>query len=182
MEHAFSLAVTILLGAASIAFPQTAEKTATIQLQRAIVSTREGQRASARLTAQWAPEVAALAKREDEIKAERERLEQESKRRHGWWPFRRTMSRTEKTIESRKIAEKAKALQRNSDDDRAAFENERKRILNDLGGRMHALLENYARDRGYSAIFEAGNPQSPVLVTQNDITGEVVNLYDQRYP
>jgi outer membrane protein len=178
MERVFALAAMILFEAASIAFPQTA----TIQLQKALVSTREGKRASARLAAQWAPEIATIEKRQAEIKAESEKLEQESKRRHGWWPFRRTMSRKQKAIETRKIQEKAKALQRKREDDRAAVEIEQKRILNDLGGKMHALIEDYARDHGYSAIFEAGNPESPVVVTLNDITGEVVNLYDQRYP
>jgi outer membrane protein len=182
MERALSLAVTMLFGAASITFPQDAGKTATIQLQRAIVSTREGQRASARLQTQWAPEIAAIAKRQADIEAERDRLEQESKRRHGWWPFRRTMSRKQKAVETRKIQERATALQRKRDDDRTAFENDRKRILNQLGQRMHALLEDYARDHGYSAIFEAGNPESPVVVTLKDITGEVVSLYDRMYP
>jgi outer membrane protein len=181
MECALGLAATILFAAASIAFAQ-GEKTATINLQRAILSTREGQRAAARLEAQWAPEVAALAKRQADLKAESEKLETESKRHHGWWPFRRTMSRKQKAIEARKITEKVRTLQRNRDDDRAALENERKRILNDLGGKMHALLEDYARDHGYSAILAAGNPESPVVVTRNDITGEIVTLYDRIHP
>ena len=96
------------------------------------------------------------------------------------------MSRKQKAIEARKIDAKAKALDRNREDDRAAVEIEQRRILNDLGGRMHAFLEDYAREHGYSAIFEAGNssgnPESPVVVTQNDVTGEVVSLYDRRYP
>jgi hypothetical protein len=134
------------------------------------------QKAAARLKAEWAPEEAALAKRQ----AERERLEQESKRR--WWLVRRTMSRMQKTIEARTIDENARALERDRERDRAAVENESKRILNDLGGKMHALLEDHARDHGYSAIFEAGNPHSPVVVTLNAITGEVVGLYDQLHP
>jgi outer membrane protein len=181
MERALRLAAVVLFAAASIVFAQDG-KTATIQLQRAIVSTGQGQRASARLTAHWAPELAALEKRQVEIQAEREKLERESKRRRGWWPFRHAMSRKQKAIEARNIQEKAKALQRERDDDRAAFENERKRILNDLDGKMHALLEDYAKNHGYSAIIEAGNPQSPVVVTLNDITDEIVGLYDRRYP
>jgi outer membrane protein len=165
MADALGLAATFLVAGTSIGFSQSAPdpgKTATISLQRAIVSTGQGQRAAARLTVQWAPELAALEKRQVEIKAEQEKLERESKRRRGWWPFRHAMSPKQKAIEARKIQEKAKALQRERDDDRAAFENERKRIFNDLGGKMHALLEDYAKDHGYSAIIEAGNPQSPL--------------------
>ena len=47
---------------------------------------------------------------------------------------------------------------------------------------MHALLEDYAKEHGYSAIIEAGNPESPVVVTRNDITGEAISLYDKLYP
>jgi outer membrane protein len=166
------LRALILFGAASIAFPQG--KTATINLQQAILSTAEGKSAAARLQAKWDPEIAALGKRDAELKAEREAFERESKRRRGWWPWRREMSAKQKTIEAGKIQEKAKTLQRNRDDDRAAFENERKRMLNELGGKMHALLEDYARDHGYSAISEAA--------TGDDVTRDVVRLYDRVYP
>jgi outer membrane protein len=185
MAEALRLAATFLVAAVSIAYPQSTPdqgKTATISLQMAIVSTGQGQTASALLTAQWAPELAALETKQVEIKAEQEKLERQSKRRRGWWPFRHAMSRKQQAIEVRKIQEKAKALQRERDDDRAAFENERKRIFNDLGSKMHALLEDYARDHGYSAVIEAGNPQSPVVVTRNDITEEIVTLYNQVYP
>jgi hypothetical protein len=47
---------------------------------------------------------------------------------------------------------------------------------------MRGLLEDYAKDHGYSAIIEAGNPQSPVVVTRNDITEEIVTLYNKVYP
>jgi outer membrane protein len=181
VERVLSLAATILLATTSVAFAQAGD-VATIRLQNAILRTKQGQRAAARLEAQWAPEIAAIAKGEADLKAEREKLERQSKRRRGWWPFRRTMSRKQLAIEVRQIQDQAKALQRKRDDDRAAFENDRKRVLNDLGGKMHAVLEGYAKDHGYSAIFEAGNPESHVVVTRNDITSEIVSVYDQTHP
>jgi Skp family chaperone for outer membrane proteins len=177
----------MLFAAAPIAFPQAAPerdpgRIATINLQQAILRTGEGQKAAARLQAQWAPEIAALGKREAEIKAESAALEQESKRRRGWWLWRRGMNPKQRVIEARKIAQKTKALQRSRDDDRASLENEGKRILNELGKKMRTVLEDYARDQQYSAIVEAGDPQSPVLVTLNDITGEIISMYDKAYP
>jgi hypothetical protein len=83
--RALSPTTAILFVAASTVFGQAgapdrdAGKTATIRLQNAILSTKQGQRTSARLTAQWAPELAALEKRQVEIQAESERLERESK-------------------------------------------------------------------------------------------------------
>jgi hypothetical protein len=66
-------------------------------------------------------------------------------------------------------------------------------MLNDLGKRMRALLENYDRERGYSLILDAGNEQSNkteegrpqttmacptknrVVLTLNGIASEIVN-------
>lgn len=66
------------------------------------------------------------------------------------------MSQKQKALAQRKMAGEARALQRKRDDDRAAFENERKRMLNELAGKMHTLLEDFARTHGYYLIIEAG--------------------------
>lgn len=55
-------------------------------------------------------------------------------------------------------------------------------MLNELAGKMHTLLEDFARTHGYYLIIEAGNPDSPVVVTRIDVTDEIVALYDQAWP
>jgi len=158
------------------------ERGATIHLQRAIVSTAEGQRAAARMNAEWSPKLAELVRRDADLKTEREKLEAESKVRHGLWPFRHAMSAKRKTALEAPLAAKARALQRERDDDRAIFEKDQIRIFNNLGGRMRAVLERYEREKGYVVVIEAGTPGSNVSAGQHDITSEIVKLYDETHP
>lgn len=69
MKRPLALAAAVLFAAVFIASAQ--QPIATIHLQRAILSTGEGKRAAARLQAQWDPEMAALAKGQAQIKADR---------------------------------------------------------------------------------------------------------------
>ena len=47
---------------------------------------------------------------------------------------------------------------------------------------MTELLTQYARDHGYSVILDAGASTSPVVVALDDVTDEIVGLYDRTYP
>ena len=50
----------------------------------------------------------------------------------------------------------------------------------EIGRRMTGLL--YGRDHGYSVILDAGASTSPVVVALDDVTKEIVGLYDRTYP
>jgi outer membrane protein len=179
MKPIMALVVAIVLASPCI----SQEMTATINLQRAVVSTREGQRAATRMQAEWAPELAAIDKGEVALKADRDALEREMKRTHGWWLWRRTgLSRDQRTRREAALQVKAKALQRERDDDRSNVEKERLRVAGEIGRKMTEVLRKYARDHGYSVILDSGAQQGPVLVALNDVTQEIVGLYDQAYP
>jgi outer membrane protein len=92
------------------------------------------------------------------------------------------MSAKRKTALKTALDSEAKALTRERDDDRAAFENDRVRIMNNLGGKMRAVIERYATEKGYSVILEAGSRESNVIVGRNDITLEIIKVYDEAYP
>lgn len=171
--------LVLLVALLAQAPPQTI---ATVHLQGAILSTAEGKSAAARLQAEWNPRLAALTKKEADLQAEREKLEAEGKVRHGWWPFRHAMSAKKKVMRQAAIQSQAKALQRERDDDQADFEKERIRVLNDLGGKMRQVIERYAKEKGYAFVLETGSPQTNVVVGQNDITAEIIKLYNQTYP
>ena len=123
------------------------ERAAAIRLQQAIVSTAEGRRAAARMNAEWNPKLAELVTRGADLRTELEKLESESKVRHGLWPFRHAMSAKRKTARRAALDAKAKALQRERDDDRASFENDRTRIFNNLGGKMRSVIEGYEKEK-----------------------------------
>jgi outer membrane protein len=158
------------------------ERTATIRVQQAIVSTAEGRRAAARMNAEWSPKLAELAKREADLKTEWEKLEAESRVRHGLWPFRHAMSAKRKIALKAALDAKGKALTRERDDDRAIVEKDRTRIFNNLGGKMRTVVERYASEKGYSVVLEAGSQESNVIVGRNDITSEIIRRYDETYP
>ncbi len=134
------------------------------------------------MNAEWNPKLAALVKREAELKTELEKLEAESKVRHGLWPFRHAMSAKRKTARRAALDARAKALQRERDDDRASFVNDQIRIFNTLGGRMRSVVERYEKEKGYSVVLETGSPESNVIAGRHDITSEIIKLYDETYP
>ena len=176
------IVATLSVCAGIPAFPQSDGAVATIRLQAAIVSTAEGRRAAARMQEEWAPALASLDKKLGDIKEIRRKLDAESKRKHGIWPFRHAMSRRHKAMLEAEIAQMTKDAQRERDDRRADFEKERRRIMDDLGARMQTVLETYAREHGYSMILDSGSPENPVAVGRDDVTTQIVRLYDQTYP
>jgi outer membrane protein len=49
---------------------------------------------------------------------------------------------------------------------------------------MMAVIEKYAKDKGYSLILDVSNPNTPVLFASSaiDITQDIVTQYDQTSP
>jgi Skp family chaperone for outer membrane proteins len=169
--------LTLLLAGVSVMSAQVA----TINLQKAIANSEEGRRESARMRSEFQPKLAALEKREAEWKADREKLDRESKQVHGWWLWRHTMKPKEKARRQGELDVRNRALMRERDDDRAAFEQERQRVVATMGKRITALLETYAKEHGYSVIIDSGNENGGLIVTLNDVTDQIVTLYDRNY-
>ena len=172
-----------IAAACALAIPTaTAQQTtATVDLFRALTSTKEGQRAIARMGAEWDPKVASIAARRAGLAAERAQLDREKKTSLGWWPWTRARKRRQRVRKGLAIEKEAKALTREEDDDRTAVENERTRVLNQLGSHMTAILTRIAKERGYAVILDSRRNETPVLVTVNDITDDAVSAYDQTY-
>jgi hypothetical protein len=64
----------------------------------------------------------------------------------------------------------------------ASVSAEQRRIVGDMGRRLLPLLETYARDHGYSLVLDTGQENGPVVVALNDITDEIVRLFDRAFP
>jgi outer membrane protein len=56
--------------------------------------------------------------------------------------------------------------------------------MQELGGKMMAVLEKYATQNAFAVVLDVSNPQTPVLWAASavDITNDIVKLYDQAYP
>jgi len=165
----------LALGAVMLAHAQTGApaptKVGIIHIQNAIISTKDGQKAAADLTAKFAPKKAELEKKQNLIAQLQDQLRKGSN----------TMSDEAKNKLMREIDQATKSLNRETEDDNADLEQEQGRVMQDLGQRMMAVIDKYAKDNGYAMILDVSSSQTPVLYAANsiDITQDIIALYDK---
>jgi outer membrane protein len=167
---ALLLAVTALVHAQAAA----PLKIGIIHVQAAILGTKDGQKAAAELNAKIAPRKSELEKKQAAIEALQEQLRKGSA----------TMSEDAKSRIMRDIDSNTKALNRDNEDAQADIEQEESKIFNDLGAKLYAVVEKYAKDNGFSMILDVSAQQQPVWWASDsiNITTEVVALYDKAHP
>ena len=56
--------------------------------------------------------------------------------------------------------------------------------MQDLGGKMMKIVEEYATQNAYAVVLDVSNPQTDVLwaAASTNITPDIVRLYDQAHP
>jgi len=164
----------------ALALPALAENPAdparvgVINLQSAIVSTKDGQKAAGDIQARFNPKKADLDRRQGEISQLQEQLNR----------GRNTLGEDARQKLVREIDQKTKSLNRDTEDARAELDQEEQKIMNQLGSRIMAVIDKYAKDHGYAMILDVSSPQTPVMYASNtvDITREVIELYDKNAP
>ncbi len=176
----------VALGAALLAQAQTAAppasapatppptKVGIIYFQNAIVSTKDGQKASADLTSKFGPRKAELEKKQSNIAQLQDQLRKGSN----------TMSDEAKQKLMREIDQDTKSLNRETEDAQADLDQEQNKIWQELGQRMMAVMDKYAKDNGYTVILDVSSQQTPVLFAAagTDITQDIIALYDKNAP
>ncbi|MCS6951276.1 MAG: OmpH family outer membrane protein [Bryobacterales bacterium] len=165
---------TVAMGAQGPGSQTVPTKVGIINIQQAILSTRDGQKAANDLQQRYEPKRKELEQKQNEINALREQLNRGSN----------TMSEEARQALMRQIDQKTRALNRDTEDAQADFEQDQNRILQELGQRMMVVIGKYARDNGYALILDVSSPQTPVLYAANgiDITSDIVALYDKNTP
>jgi len=167
----------IFAGASTLAFAQSGApptKVGVINIQAALIGTRDGQKAAGELEAKRAPKQKDLEAKQNQINQLRETLNKGSN----------TMAPEQREKLMREIDQRTKALNRDLEDAQAEFEQEQQKILNDLGQRIMAVIDKYARENNYTLILDVSSPQTPVLYASNqiDITQDIIKLYDAQNP
>jgi len=149
-------------------------KVATIFAQNAIVSTQEGQQASATLTRRFSPRRDEFTRQQAELQALQDQL------RKG----RTTMSAEAKANLNQAIEAKNRDVQRLGQDSQAALEEEEAALMQQLGDKLMAVIRDYASRNGYAFVIDVSVPNGPVLWASPsiDITNEIVRLYDRAHP
>ena len=141
------------------------------QHSRAIISTKDGQKAAAELNSKTAPKKKELEQKQNEINSLQDQLNKGSN----------TLSDTAKNDLYKSIEAKKKNLQREVEDAQADLEADQNKLLQQLGQKILAVIEKYARDNGYTMVLDVSSPQTPVLYASPsvDITKEIIELYDK---
>ena len=151
-----------------------ATKVGTINVRQAIVNTAEGKQASAELQSQLAPRQNELENLNKQMSELRQRLA----------AGERTLSDEEKarlTQQGQKMAQQLERKQTEYQEDVNGAQGE---VIDRIGRKMLDVLDRYARENGYVAVFDTSSQNSPILYasSQIDVTADIVRLYDQAYP
>lgn len=177
MINRFATACAGVLAMAMTVSAQTAAaptKVGIINIQAAIIKTRDGQAAAKELEGKSAPKKKELEKLQGEIQGMRDKLSKLSS----------VGSEDQKQTLMRDIDQRTKSFNRQVEDAQAELDQEQGRILNELGGKLLAVLDKYARDNAYAVILDVSAQNTPVLFAANgiDVTEDVVTLYDRNAP
>jgi outer membrane protein len=159
---------------AMIAPAQAPSKVGIINIQAAIIGTKEGQAAAKELEAKSAPKKKELEKLQSEIAAMRDQYNKLSS----------VGSEEQKRKLAGDIDARTKSFNRQVEDAQAELDQDQQRVLNELGGKMLAVLDKYAKDNSYALILDVSAQNTPVLFAASgiDVTQDVVALYDKNAP
>ncbi len=149
----------------------TPAKIGVIDIQAAIIQTKDGQKAMADLKTKFGPKQTELEKKQTDIQQLQQTLSKGSN----------AMSDEAKQKTMRDIDSKTTSLKRDTEDAQADLEQENQRMMGDLGGKMISVLNKFATDNGYAIIIDISSQQTPVLFASNtiDITRDIIALYDK---
>jgi outer membrane protein len=166
------LVTALALAGAASAFAQ--QKLAVIDMQSALVQTRDGQKAVGELRDKYSPKDAEFQKRASDLQTKQAQYQKTSN----------TLSDTAKASAEREIETMQRNLQRDSDDTRADMDQDQQRVLNDLGGKMMQIIQKYAADNQISMVFDVSQQPNNLLfaTTAIDITRDIIALYDKTAP
>jgi outer membrane protein len=149
-------------------------KVGVINIQSAIVSTKDGQKAAGEIQSRFSPKKAELEKRQTEIGQLQDQLNR----------GRNTLSEEARQALVRQIDQKTKSLNRDTEDAQTELNQEEQKVMGELFGRVMAVVDKYAKDNGFVLVLDVSSQQTPVLYASNtiEITKDIVDLYDKNAP
>jgi len=167
----------LVLGLAVVASAQPAaqpNKVGIIDMQGALGATQEGQKTFAELQTRYAPRKKELEKKQSEIAALQDQRSRGSN----------TMSQEAKDTLARDIDQRTKALNRETEDAQADYQQDTDKVLGELLQKVRVVIDKYSRDNGYALILDVSSQQTPVVWAANtsDITADIIALYDKNAP
>ena len=165
-----ALAAALLVSGAA----QAQVKIGVIDMQSALLSTKEGQKAVADLKARFAPKEAEFQKRSQDLQAKQDQYRKTEN----------TISEDAKAALARDIDTMTKNLQRDTEDARADVDQDQQKVLNELGQKMMQVLQKYANDKQLTLVLDvSGEPNNIRFASSTvDITRDIITMYDSAPP
>ncbi|HXS76409.1 MAG TPA: OmpH family outer membrane protein [Terracidiphilus sp.] len=186
MKHSVALVLTLASGLALQAAAQTSSSPATatttaaagpvkiaiIAFQPAVAQTNEGQRAFSDLQKKYQPKQTQLKALSDEIDKLTKDLQAQADK----------LSDTERAARAKTIDDKKKQLERNAEDAQNDFQNEMNELYGSLAQKVFDVLNDYAKQHGYTLVLDIAQQQNPVLFATDsiNITKPVIEAYNAK--
>lgn len=169
----FTMAVVALGLVAPTAPAQTPNKVGIINMQGAMLATKDGEKARDAIRAKLEPRAKELEGRMAEINRLKDQLNKGAN----------TMSAEAREKLSRDIDAMGKKYQWDSEDFQNDMTQEEQRLVNEIGQRMVAIIDEYSKANTLAIVFDVSGQTSPVLWAANgiDITTQIVEGYDKKY-
>ena len=156
--------------AAPASAPSTA-KVAVIAFQAAVAQTNEFQRDLADLQKKYDPKRAQLKALNDEIDKLTKQLQDQGAQ----------LSDAERATRARTIDEKKRQLDRDTQDAQSDFQNDMQQRINEVAGKVGALMTDYAKSHGYTLVLDASDEQNATVlyaVDSTNITKAIIDAYN----
>lgn len=167
------LPVLALCLAAPVLRAQSPSKVAIINIQGAILATKDGEKARQQLSTKFEGRTKGMESRAGEINKLRETLSKGAN----------TMSADAREKLTRDIEDKQKRYQWDAEDLQNEIQQEEQKVVSEIGQRVVAIIDEYAKAGGYALVLDVSSQQSPVLwaAAGIDISTEIVQLYDKKH-
>jgi outer membrane protein len=145
-----------------------------IEIQNALVSTRDGQKAMVDFQAKLEPRKKELEKKAADIRDLQDKLQRGGA----------AMAETAKQDLTRQIDQKTKTYNRDMQDAQDEADQEQRKIIDELSGKLTPVIDKFAQANGYAVILDVSNPQTPVMYASAsvNITKDIIDLYDKTNP
>lgn len=166
-------AAALVLATPAARAQQAPSKIAIINIQNAILATKDGEKAREQIRAKFEPRSKEIEAAGGEVQKLREQLQKTSN----------AISADAREKLSREIDDKSKKLQWDSEDFQQDLQQQEQKLVGEIGQRMIQIIDEYAKANNYSVVLDVSSQASPVLwaATGIDITVDIVQLYDKKH-
>jgi outer membrane protein len=168
------LAALALLAAPALQAQQAPTKVAIINIQSAILATKDGEVAREALRVKFEGRSKDLEARMGEINRKRETLQKAAN----------TLSAEAREKQTREVEDLQKKYQWDAEDFQSDVQQEEQKLVGEIGNRMISIIDEYAKGQNFALVLDVSSQQSPVLWAASgiEITRDIVELYDKKNP